>query len=129
MNHKVENEPTVNVEVISAGDYVRSYDFPDVHKDCFVEGVVVAILTADQARAIYGVPASCDVYRIEVKARVWAGKDAIEPNEFVYAPKNGTPTLFGGVTNGVCCIVTADGMSSLPESKINEIIWRSRKGL
>jgi hypothetical protein len=78
---------------IKVGDRVRSYDFPGSRDDCYIEGVVeeVGIMLE-----------GCPRYKIRGERIVWRGKDEGAPADpYVYPPVNGTPTLFGDVTNGV----------------------------
>lgn len=77
--------------MIQVGNKVRSYDFPH-DRECYVEGVVENLTEKE----------GCERYRIRVTRRIWAGEDITAPlNGCVYPPVNGTPALFGGVTNFV----------------------------
>ena len=83
---------------ITVRDRVKSYDFPDrlVYdrkgaEACFVEGVVIGIVRME----------GCDRYEIAVDRRVFRGMNEKGPFAMVYPPVNGTPSLFGGPTNGV----------------------------
>ena len=72
---------------ISLGDNVRSYDFPGLRDDCFVEGTVTNIGT--------------DTYTINVRRQVVQGREpCILNGREVFPPLNGLQGLFG-VTNGV----------------------------
>lgn len=77
--------------MIKVGNLVRSYDFPHDRK-CYVEGIVEALTEKE----------GCERYMIRVTRKVWAGEEVADPiREHVYPPVNGTPKLFGGVTNYV----------------------------
>jgi hypothetical protein len=97
------------IKAIKVGDRARSFDFPDnlLSRDpenaehaCFAEGLVVAITdpaTHPQFR-------DCARYVIHVERRVFGGsseRDQGLVGQIVYPPVNGTPSLFGGATNGV----------------------------
>ena len=76
---------------IHVGNRVRSYDFQNV-RDCFVEGVVVAIERHE----------GCKRYKIQVERKVWSGEEVEDPYRgFVFPPVNGTQRLFGGECDGV----------------------------
>ncbi len=77
--------------MIEVGNKVRSYDFPH-DRECYVEGVVEALTEKE----------GCERYMIRVTRKVWAGEEVEDPYRgCVYPPVNGTPKLFGGVTNFV----------------------------
>lgn len=80
---------------IVPGEKVRSYDFAGV-RNCYVEGVVVKI-----SNPIEG----CKRYEIMVEKRVLDGTSISVADPYVYPPVNGTPMLFGGITNLVERIV------------------------
>ena len=84
------------MEEITVGTTVRSFDFVgnrEVYglRACFVEGEVVDF------RKVEG----CDRYVIRVTRRVFGGVEQEDFSQQVIPPVNGTPTLFGGVTDGV----------------------------
>lgn len=83
----------MNNNTIQIGDTVRSYNFPDITLECYIEGMVENIEWYE----------GCERYKIRVTARIWEGKrDGITADPmYVYPPVNGTPTLMGRVTNGV----------------------------
>lgn len=71
---------------IQAGDVVRSFDFPD-NTQCYIEGVVEDVAGG--------------TYKINVKRRVFSGREVATPYDTVYPPVNGTQGIFGvamGVT-------------------------------
>lgn len=77
---------------INVGDIVRSYDF-EIRKDCYIEGVVLAIVDRG----------GCNRYEILVKRYVVEDIERNWPGENVYPPVNGTP-IWGdpdNLTNGV----------------------------
>jgi hypothetical protein len=84
---------------ICVGTKVRSFDFdrnravtgPDA---CYVEGVVESVVTEGF---------DCPRYKVRVTCRIFSGEPA-EGADFVFPPVNGTPTLFGDVTNNVVSI-------------------------
>lgn len=79
--------------MIKVGDLVRSYDFPHDRK-CYIEGVVDAFTEKE----------GCERYMLRVLRKVWIGEEVADPirdREYVYPPVNGTPKLFGGVTDFV----------------------------
>lgn len=90
---------------ITIGTRVRSFDFAETVGDqeygrdlqgeraCYIEGTVEAIDTENF---------DCPRYKIRIEHRVFAGRVGLIPGEVVaYPPVNGTPKLFGGVTNSV----------------------------
>lgn len=82
---------------IAVGDRVQSHDFPDrlIYGDrepCYVEGVVIRIADSQNGYK---------QYVIRVEKRVWAGVEEPPHTDIVFAPINGTATLFGGETFGV----------------------------
>jgi len=83
---------------IAVGDVVRSFDFEyrdtEGERACFVEGIVREICDPCQ---IVEFPH----YRIEIVRSVMNGEEYKRRQEFVFPPVNGTPKLFGGVTDGV----------------------------
>lgn len=84
---------------VRVGDTVRSYDFPNCYTD-YVEGAVEAIGPHPNQ--------PCQAYHIRVTREV--ARDLEVPDsqlvgQLVYAPLNGTKTLFGGKTNGVRRVV------------------------
>jgi len=96
--------------VINVYDIVKSFDFdPGRDPDCFVSGVVVAILKSGEpfpfsisgAGEHTAVFEDCDRYVIRVTNKVFAGKEVESRPPFVFPPVNGTPKLFGGICNGV----------------------------
>ena len=77
--------------MIQVGNKVRSYDFPH-DRECYVEGIVEALTEKE----------GCERYMIRVIRKVWAGENVTDrTRDYVYPPVNGTPKLFGGVTNFV----------------------------
>ena len=80
---------------ITAGDSVKSFDFPDHYRfnvadevgDCFVQGIVEGV------KMIEG----CDRYVIKVYRRVFGGKECDEFEDYVYPPVNGTDQMFSPV--------------------------------
>lgn len=81
---------------IQVGSRVRSYDFEST-RECYVEGTVERIVEIER----------CPRYEIRVERSVWKGQeeDFGSRPEFVIPPVNGTPMLFGGVTN---CVVLVE---------------------
>lgn len=79
---------------INVNDRVRSYDFPGMRDDCYVEGVV------EKIGRFPDFP-DCDRYRIRVEKKVIEGKETAPRPRFVFPPVNGTPSWLGGETNGV----------------------------
>lgn len=100
----VEDYPDAPWDKIEVGDSVRSFDFPDHHRDLvgehahYVEGFVIAIVHWQGS----------DRYKIQVTGRVWAGSRIEVTEDFaeVLPPVNGTPTLLGSVCNGVVKVIT-----------------------
>lgn len=81
---------------IQVGDYVRSFDFPDMRSDCYVEGTVVAIGRHAEFSN------DCDRYTIMVQKAVIEGKVREDVSAgIVYPPVNGTPTWLGKKCHGV----------------------------
>lgn len=75
------------MDTITLGDTVRSYDFPGLRDDCFVEGQVTAVRS--------------DTYEIRVSRQVVQGREHCNlVGMNVYPPLNGLQGLFG-VANGV----------------------------
>ena len=86
---------------IKVGDKVRSFDFQSKdltgERACFVEG------TVENCPVLEG----CHRYAIRVETSVFGGKeDKRRVGSVVYPPINGTPSLFGGVTDFVEPIYT-----------------------
>jgi hypothetical protein len=83
---------------VMAGDYVRSFDFPESSRElsgeraCYVEGLVEGIIDYE----------GCPRYHIEVERIIRMGEDKTGdgPAE-VLPPVNGTMRLFGGTCDGV----------------------------
>jgi hypothetical protein len=76
---------------IKIGDKVRSYDFPGVRDDCYMEGTVIGFTEIE----------GCNRYIIATDRYVLEGKFHTAAVRRVYPPVNGTPKLFGGVCDGV----------------------------
>jgi hypothetical protein len=90
-------EPVQIIEVVRVGDKVRSLDFSGpiaTRDDCYVEGVVEAIGDFPQFP-------DCARYRIRCTRRVFGGKEVVPEADLFFPPVNGTPTLLGGVCDGV----------------------------
>lgn len=85
------------LDLIEVGDTVRSYDFPGMRDDCYVEGEVVGIGSVPDG------PKDCVRYHVKARKRIVRGKEEAlnEPDQMFYPPVNGIPTLFGGICNGV----------------------------
>lgn len=66
--------------IIKAGDFVRSYDFPGLRADCYVEGLAIA---ADEKNV-----------EILVERDVFEGELRVDGRARVTAPQNGRPALF-----------------------------------
>lgn len=73
---------------ILVGQRVRSYDFAGV-ENCYAEGTVEGVEPRQ----------GCLRYRLRVERRVMNGRELARHEAVVYPPVNGTPTLFGTVTN------------------------------
>jgi len=83
---------------IETGDRVRSYDFPGFRDDSYVEGVVEGVTDPDTHEHFR----DCARYVIRVERQVAGGQEVdYLVGELVYPPLNGTPSMLGGVTNGV----------------------------
>ena len=82
---------------ITVGDRVRSFHFDgrDLTGDraCYVEGVVVGFTD----ERLHG----CSRYVIEVDREIFGGEVVTGGPEKVHPPVNGTPKLFGGVSDNV----------------------------
>jgi hypothetical protein len=89
------------MDEIKIGDKVRSFDFPDREEKpltgpraCYLEGEVIGFETRG----------GCLRYVVRCTKRVFGGVE-LDPREWedthFMPPVNGTPTLFGSVTNGV----------------------------
>lgn len=99
---------------VNVGDKVRSHDFPhrepEEGHECYVEGIVEAILPRGETRLfeIDGMMEEvsfpdCDRVVIDITGRMWDGEwqDASELEyNYVFPPVNGVPT-FSGVTRGI----------------------------
>jgi hypothetical protein len=76
---------------IAPGERVRSYDFGGI-RTCYAEGIVEVITEPMEG---------CRRYKLRVETCVFDGQSVALEEPYVYPPVNGTPTTFGGVTNGV----------------------------
>ena len=82
---------------VKVGDYVRSYDFPGLREDTYIEGTVVAV-----APPVKGI--AHPVYEIRAERIVDEGKDVTMDNArplMIYPPVNGVPHSLGGYCYGV----------------------------
>jgi len=96
---------------IEVGDYVRSFDFPyqrdiDGPRACYVEGAVSAIVKAGESFVcpLSGTATSgfnSDRYVICATLAVFGGQARPGEGRYYFPPVNGTPTLFGNLTNHV----------------------------
>lgn len=76
------------------GDHIRSYDFPGMRGDCWLEGIVTRVIDE----------------RVEFVAtrRMVEGTVLAQfPTTFT-APQNGTETFFGKITNGLEILADID---------------------
>lgn len=99
---------------IVAGDFVKSYDFPDNLRfdpkraeSCYFFGEVVAVLTREQAEDVHFELGSCPRYKIKTLTRVWDSQVKTDCDEYVYPPVNGTPT-WGNGENGTYGVVKVE---------------------
>lgn len=91
---------------IKIGDRVRSYDFPGMRTDCYVEGIVRDIASQFNVRGDrYGenerITFGCQRYQIEVTRVVHKNEDMAWAGKYRFPPVNGTATLLGRECNGV----------------------------
>ena len=90
------------MDKIIIGDCVRSFDFPmlktrEERMECYVEGVVVGITDCKTDKIFR----DCNRYKIRCCKRIWDSKKSSKHEDFYFPPVNGTPSMFGGVTNTV----------------------------
>lgn len=78
---------------VQEGDLVRSYDFIG-RKDFYIEGIVRRVGRFKEFR---------DCPRVEIQAtrQVQLDKELDNSERFYYPPVNNTPTMYGGVTEGI----------------------------
>lgn len=98
-------------KTIKAGDFVKSYDFPDNLRydparaeTCYFFGEIEQVLTREEAAEIHFELGSCPRYKIRVLTRVWDSQVVEQGVEYVYPPVNGTPT-WGNGDNGTYGVV------------------------
>ena len=82
---------------VKVGTRVRGYDFDNRNlvgdRASYIEGVIESIGVFSEG---------CDRYAIRVDRDVFGGKESkARVGQLVFPPLNGTPSLFGGVTNFV----------------------------
>ena len=85
---------------IQVGDYVRSFDFPGIRDDCYLEGLVVGIGDVFKQPPDHYAEFDCPRYHIRVDRVVLEGKKSTWVGKYAFPPVNGTPGVFG-LCNGV----------------------------
>lgn len=85
------------MDKIQVGDRVRSFDFPGIRDDCYVEGIVLMIGRFGS----FGNDCSRYVIVVEKAIREREVQTDFGGDLIVYPPVNGTPTWLGKITDGV----------------------------
>jgi hypothetical protein len=91
----------MDMNELRVGDYVRSYDFPGMRDDCFVEGELLSI----DDRLPY-----CPVYHIDAVRTVSEGRDVAAPRREVMSTGRG---IFNDNDNGPLGVVKIVDRSAL----------------